>query len=288
MEAKGLDLWYTEEHSKEAKFSIKVLRQLYSVQSPFQKIDILESEEFGRFFTLDGYMMVTEKDEFIYHEMIVHVAMATNLNIKKVLVIGAGDGGTVRELTRYPTIEHIDMVEIDKMVVDVCKEFLPQTACKLDDPRVHLYFEDGLRYIRSKENEYDLIIVDSTDPFGPGDGLFTKEFYGNCFKALTEDGILVNQHENAYYTSFAQSMRRAHCRIVNLFPICKVYQAHIPTYPSGHWLFGFASKKYDPVADLKADAWNQLGIYTRYYNTDLHRGCFALPTYINELLERDL
>ena len=288
MEAKGLDLWYTEEHSKEAKFSIKVLRQLYSVQSPFQKIDILESEEFGRFFTLDGYMMVTEKDEFIYHEMIVHVAMATNLNIKKVLVIGAGDGGTVRELTRYPTIEHIDMVEIDKMVVDVCKEFLPQTACKLDDPRVHLYFEDGLRYIRSKENEYDLIIVDSTDPFGPGEGLFTKEFYGNCFKALTEDGILVNQHENAYYSSFAQSMRRAHCRIVNLFPICKVYQAHIPTYPSGHWLFGFASKKYDPVADLKADAWNQLGIYTRYYNTDLHRGCFALPTYINELLERDL
>lgn len=288
MEAKGLDLWYTEEHSKEAKFSIKVLRQLYSVQSPFQKIDILESEEFGRFFTLDGYMMVTEKDEFIYHEMIVHVAMATNLNIKKVLVIGAGDGGTVRELTRYPTIEHIDMVEIDKMVVDVCKEFLPQTSCKLDDPRVHLYFEDGLRYIRSKENEYDLIIVDSTDPFGPGEGLFTKEFYGNCFKALTEDGILVNQHENAYYTSFAQSMRRAHCRIVNLFPICKVYQAHIPTYPSGHWLFGFASKKYDPVADLKADAWNQLGIYTRYYNTDLHRGCFALPTYINELLERDL
>ena len=288
MEAKGLDLWYTEEHSKEAKFSIKVLRQLYSVQSPFQKIDILESEEFGRFFTLDGYMMVTEKDEFIYHEMIVHVAMATNLNIKRVLVIGAGDGGTVRELTRYPFIEHIDMVEIDKMVVDVCKEFLPQTACKLNDPRVHLYFEDGLRYIRSKENEYDLIIVDSTDPFGPGEGLFTKEFYGNCFKALTEDGILVNQHENAYYTSFAQSMRRSHCRIVNLFPICKVYQAHIPTYPSGHWLFGFASKKYDPVADLKADAWNQLGIYTRYYNTDLHRGCFALPTYINELLERDL
>ncbi|MBS4794543.1 MAG: polyamine aminopropyltransferase [Clostridiales bacterium] len=283
-----MDLWYTEEHSKEAKFSIKVLRQLYSVQSPFQKIDILESEEFGRFFTLDGYMMVTEKDEFIYHEMIVHVAMATNLNIKRVLVIGAGDGGTVRELTRYPFIEHIDMVEIDKMVVDVCKEFLPQTACKLNDPRVHLYFEDGLRYIRSKENEYDLIIVDSTDPFGPGEGLFTKEFYGNCFKALTEDGILVNQHENAYYTSFAQSMRRAHCRIVNLFPICKVYQAHIPTYPSGHWLFGFASKKYDPVADLKADAWNQLGIYTRYYNTDLHRGCFALPTYINELLERDL
>lgn len=283
-----MDFWFSEAQTPNVNLSIRVDRQLYSGQSDFQRIDIFESPEFGRFLTLDGFMMLTEKDEFIYHEMIVHVAMATNLNIKRVLVIGAGDGGTVRELTRYPFIEHIDMVEIDKMVVDVCKEFLPQTACKLNDPRVHLYFEDGLRYIRSKENEYDLIIVDSTDPFGPGEGLFTKEFYGNCFKALTEDGILVNQHENAYYTSFAQSMRRAHCRIVNLFPICKVYQAHIPTYPSGHWLFGFASKKYDPVADLKADAWNQLGIYTRYYNTDLHRGCFALPTYINELLERDL
>ena len=199
----------------------------------------------------------------------------------------AGDGGTVRELTRYDTVEHIDMVEIDKMVVEVCKEYLPQTACRLNDSRVHLHFEDGLRYIRSKEDAYDLIIVDSTDPFGPGEGLFTKEFYGNCYKALTNDGILVNQHENAYYTSYAQSMRRAHCRIVNLFPICKVYQAHIPTYPSGHWLFGFASKKYDPVKDLDAEAWNRLGIDTRYYNTELHRGCFALPTYINQILERD-
>ena len=284
MKAKGLDLWYTEEHSKEAKFSIKVLRQLYSVQSPFQKIDILESKEFGRFFTLDGYMMLTEKDEFIYHEMIVHVAMATNLNIKRVLVIGAGDGGTVRELTRYPFIEHIDMVEIDKMVVDVCKEFLPQTACKLNDPRVHLYFEDGLRYIRSKENEYDLIIVDSTDPFGPGEGLFTKEFYGNCFKALNETGIMVNQHESPFYQDDAVAMQRAHKRIVESFPISRVYQAHIPTYPSGHWLFGFASKKYHPIKDFQKTKWNARGMQTRYYNTGIHVGAFALPNYVEELL----
>ena len=283
-----MELWFSEVQTPHVKFSVRVDRQLYSGKSEFQRIDVFESPEFGRMLVLDGYIMLTEKDEFIYHEMMTHIPMAVHPSVKNVLVIGAGDGGIIRELTKYPEIAHIDMVEIDKMVVDVCKEFLPQTACKLDDPRAHLYFEDGLRYIRSKENEYDLIIVDSTDPFGPGEGLFTKEFYGNCFKALTEDGILVNQHENAYYTSFAQSMRRAHCRIVNLFPICKVYQAHIPTYPSGHWLFGFASKKYDPVADLKADAWNQLGIHTRYYNTDLHRGCFALPTYINELLERDL
>ena len=141
-----MELWYTEEHSENVRFSIKVDEQLYSAQSPFQRIDVFSSKEFGKFFTLDGLMMVTEKDEFIYHDMIVHVPMAVNPKIEKVLVIGAGDGGTVRELTRYETIKHIDMVEIDKMVVDVCIKYLPQTACKLDDKRVNLLFEDSRFY----------------------------------------------------------------------------------------------------------------------------------------------
>ncbi len=280
-----MELWYTEKHTDNVKFSIKIDKALYSEETEFQRIDILESKEFGRIFTLDGLMMVTEKDEFIYHDMIVHVPMATNLNIKKVLVIGAGDGGTIRELTRYSSIEKIDMVEIDKRVVDVCKEYLKQTACKLNDERVNIFYEDGLKFVRNKENEYDLIIVDSTDPFGPGEGLFTKEFYGNCYKALTEEGILVNQHESPYYDYYAKSMQDAHEKIYGLFKIHKVYQAHIPTYPSGHWLFGFASKKYDPVKDLNAEAWNKLGIRTKYYNTDIHVGCFALPTYVKDLLK---
>ncbi len=281
-----MELWYTEQHTDDVRFSIKVESQLYSGQSDFQRIDVFESKEFGKFFTLDGLMMVTEKDEFIYHDMIVHVPMATNPEIKKVLVIGAGDGGTVRELTRYETIEQIDMVEIDKKVVDISLEFFPQTSCKLNDPRVNLFFEDGLKFVRNKENEYDLIIVDSTDPFGPGEGLFTKEFYGNCFKALNESGILVNQHESPYYSAYAASMQRAHKRIREFFPICGVYQAHIPTYPSGHWLFGFASKKFDPLTDLDAAKWNALGLKTKYYNTDLHKGCFALPNYVKEMLEQ--
>lgn len=280
-----MELWYTEEHSKNARFSIKVKEQLYSGKSEFQAIDVFRSDEFGVFFTLDGLMMVTEKDEFIYHDMIVHMPMATNPNIKNVLVIGAGDGGTVRELTRYKTIENIDMVEIDKLVVDVCREYLPQTAEKLDDERVNLFFEDGLKFVREVENKYDLIIVDSTDPFGPGEGLFTKEFYGNCYKALKEDGILVNQHESPYYDEYATSMKRAHKRIEEQFPICRVYQAHIPTYPSGHWLFGFASKKYDPINNDSIEDWNKLGLVTKYYNTDLHRGAFALPNYVKTLLE---
>jgi len=280
-----VELWYTEKHTDNVKLSIKIDKALYSEETEFQRIDILESKEFGRIFTLDGLMMVTEKDEFIYHDMIVHVPMATNPNIKNVLVIGAGDGGTIRELTRYSSVEKIDMVEIDRRVVEVCKEYLQQTACKLDDERVNIFYEDGLKFVRNKENEYDLIIVDSTDPFGPGEGLFTKEFYGNCYKALTEDGILVNQHESPYYDYYAKSMQDAHEKIYGLFKIHKVYQAHIPTYPSGHWLFGFASKKYDPIKDLNAEAWEKLDIKTKYYNTDIHVGCFALPTYVKELLK---
>ncbi len=283
-----MELWYTEEHTSNVKFSMKVDKQIASLQSDFQRIDVFESYEFGKVLVLDGFLMITEKDEFIYHEMIVHVPMSVNPNIKKVLVIGAGDGGTVRELTCYNTIEQIDMVEIDEKVVEVCKEHIPQTASKLTDERVNLYFEDGLKFVRTKHDEYDLIIVDSTDPFGPGEDLFTKEFYGNCFKALKEDGILVNQHESPYYTNDAIAMQRAHEKIKSVFEVARVYQVHIPTYPSGHWMFGFASKKYDPIKDLKEEAWNSLNIKTKYYNTDLHKGSFAIPNYVKELLNYEV
>lgn len=279
-----MELWFTENHTPNVKFSIKVDRQLYSGRSEFQRIDMFDSKEFGRFLTLDGYMMLTEMDEFIYHEMITHVPMCVNPDAHDVLVIGGGDGGTVRELLRYPTIRHIDLVEIDELVVEVCRKYLPQTAGCLGDERVSIYYEDGLKYVRHAENAYDLIIVDSTDPFGPGEGLFTKEFYGNCFKALREDGIMVNQHESPFYQQDAYAMQRAHKRIVDSFPISRVYQAHIPTYPSGHWLFGFASKKRHPVKDVNWVRWNALGLKTRYYNTQLHAGAFALPNYVEEML----
>jgi spermidine synthase len=230
-------------------------------------------------------MQLTEKDEFIYHEMIVHTPMAVHPDAKNILVIGAGDGGVIRELTRYKTVENIDLVEIDKKVVEVCKKYLPNTACSLDDGRVNVIYEDGLRYIRIYENKYDIIIVDSTDPFGPGEGLFSKEFYGNCFKALTDNGIMVNQQESPFYEKDAMAMQKAHKRIVGSFPISKIYQAHIPTYPSGHWLFGFASKNLHPINDLNAEKWNALGLKTKYYNTNLHKGSFALPNYVQELLK---
>lgn len=279
-----MELWYTEKHTDNVNFSIKVDKQVYSGKSEFQRIDIFDSREFGRIMVLDGYLMLTEKDEFIYHEMITHVAMCVHPNPKRVLVIGGGDGGTVRELTKYDFLEKIDLVEIDEEVVEVSKKYLPFTALKLDDPRVTCYYEDGLKFIRRVNDEYDVIIVDSTDPFGPGEGLFTREFYGNCYKALHEDGIMVNQHESPFYAGDAEAMQRAHKRICMSFPISKVYQVHIPTYPSGHWLFGFASKKYHPVKGVNWDRWKSLGLKLRYYNTALHAGAFALPNYVEEML----
>ena len=279
-------LTFTEMHTPTVGLQIQVDRQLYTEQSDFQRIDVFECEEFGRFLTLDGYMMLTERDEFIYHEMMVHVPLAVlGDRVKKVLVIGGGDGGCVRELCRYPHIEHIDLVEIDERVVEVCKQFLPTVACSLDDPRVHILYQDGLKYIRRIEDEYDLIIIDSPNPFGAGEGLFTKEFYGNCYNALHEDGIMINQNESPFYTEEAFQCQRMHKRIVETFPICRVYQAHIPSYPSGHWLFGFASKKYHPLDDLDKVAWKLKGIRTKYYEPRLHAGVFALPAYVEELLE---
>ena len=284
----NMELWYTENQTNNVNFSMKVKNHLYSAKSDFQKIDIIDTYEFGRVLVIDNWTMVTEKDEFIYHEMITHVALATNPNIKNVLVIGAGDGGTVRELTRYNNIVNIDMVEIDKLVVEACIEYLPFTSCKLNDPRVNLYFEDGIKFVKGKKNLYDLIIVDSTDPIGPGEGLFTTEFYTNCFNALTEKGILINQCESPYYDNNAYEMKRSYGKLNKLFDICKAYQYHMPTYPSGHMIFCFASKVLDPVADLNSELWNSLGLDTKYYNTDIHKGAFALPNYVIKMLNDTL
>ena len=195
-----MEMWFSEFHTPDVKHSIRVNRQLFSRQSDYQRIDIFETPEFGRVLTLDGNVMLTERDEFIYDEMITHVPMSVHKEAKDILVIGAGDGGVVRELTRYDRVRHIDLVEMDPMVVEACRAYLPENACRLDDRRVHLHYENALRFIRRCEAKYDLIIVDSSDPFGPSEGLFTREFYGNSYNALKDDGIMVNQQGSPFYT----------------------------------------------------------------------------------------
>ena len=280
----NMELWYTENQTPNVNFSMKVKKHVYSKKSKFQQIDIIDTYEFGRVLIIDNWTMITEKDEFIYHEMITHVPMSVNPDIKHVLVIGAGDGGTVRELTRYNTIESIDMVEIDEEVVNASLEYLPFTSSKLNDPRVKLYFQDGIKFVKDTNKIYDLIIVDSTDPIGPGEGLFTTDFYNDCYNILSENGILINQCESPYYSNNSSEMKRSFTKLKNIFNICQAYQYHMPTYASGHWIFCFASKKLDPIKDFKENRCESLNITTKYYNSALHKGSFALPNYVIELL----
>lgn len=287
MLTKVTDMWFSEYHDYDVKFSTEIKEVLVQEQTPFQYLQILKSDTFGTFMTLDGYIQVTEMDEFVYHDMISHPAMAVNPAIKRVLIIGGGDGGTAREISRYKHIEKIDMVEIDGAVVDACIKHLPVMSTVLTtEPRLNLIIGDGLAFVQdAPDNSYDLILVDSTDPFGPGEDLFTVEFYNNCNRVLSDDGILINQHEGAFYEGDVLQMKKAHSKIKQVFPIAKVYGFNIPTYASGYWYFGFASKKYDPLLDLKADKWAEFGLDTKYYNADLHKGAFALPNYVKKILE---
>ena len=282
-----MQFWFEEFHTLNTKMSIRVDKQLFSGSSEYQQIDVFHSPEFGRFLSSNGSVVFSEADEFVYDEMIVHVPMAVHPNVKKVLVIGGGDGGVARELSYYKEIESIDVVEEDKLFVEVCKEWFPDNACGLDDERVNIYYENGLRFLRSKKDYYDLIINDCTDPLGHTAGMFTKEFYGNCFKALNDNGIMVYQHGSPFFDEDEESCRAMHRKAFKSFPINRVYQAHIPTCPAGYWLFGFASKKYHPLKDFNETRWDERGIKTWYYTTHLHRGAFMLPRYVEDMLSEE-
>ena len=282
-----MELWFSDYHTEDVKLDIKIEKQLFGVDTDFQRIDVFESKEFGRFISCDGTIVFSEKDEFVYDEMIVHVPMAVHPHVRKVLVIGGGDGGVARELTHYDEIEEIDVVETDHVFIVFCRDYFPDNACGLDDPRVTVFNANGLRFLRTKVDEYDLIISDAIDPLGHAAGLFTKEFYGNCFRALKEDGIMVYQHGSPFYDEDEEPCRAMHRKASHSFPISRVYQAHIPTCPSGYWLFGFASKKYHPLKDFDAKKWLERGIKTWYYSEHLHKGAFMLPKYVEDMLEEE-
>lgn len=281
------NIYVSEQFTENVSMEIRVNKQLYSAESDFQKIEVFESEEFGKFLMLDGDIIFSEADEFVYNEMVAHVPMSVHPSVKKVLIIGGGDGGVARELIAYPEIEEIDVVESDEQMVEVCKEFFPDAVKGFDDERVHIFHQDGLRFLRGRLEEYDLIINDSTDSFGHTEGLFTKEFYGSCYKALKEDGIMVYQHGSPFFDEDEEAFRAMHRKVYTSFPISRVYQAHIPTCPSGYWMFGFASKKYHPIKDFNPGKWKERKLKTWYYTSNLHVGAFMLPKYVEDILEEE-
>lgn len=279
------ELWYTEEHSDFIRFSIKIKEQLYSGKSEFQDVEVFETEALGRLLTLDGLVMTTEYDEFVYHEMISHVPAFTHKNPKRALVIGGGDGGTIRELAKHESLEEIILCEIDKDVVEVSRKYLPTISAAIQNPsdRIKVVYEDGFKFIKQYKDYFDIIIVDSTDPIGPGKILFSPEFYKLIFEALTDDGIMSNQSENPWYerdilNEIAENMKA-------VFPLVKYYNVAIPTYPSGYWTLGFASKGLDPEKPCGLDRFDDQIFQMKYYTPQMHTASFALPAFQKKIIE---
>lgn len=274
------ELWIEEKLEDYLGLRLKVERTLFSGKSPFQAVDVVETKGHGKMLLNDGLIMVTERDEFVYHDMITHVPLFVHPNPKNVLVIGGGDGGTAREVIRHSSVEKCTMVEIDEMVVNACKEFIPQTSCKLNDPRVDLIIGDGVEFVkqaRAKGQQFDVIIVDSTDPIGPAQPLFGTEFYEDIHGCLSDDGIVVSQGESPFYQEEMQN------KLVNIissiFPLVSIYNFSNLTYPGGLWSFTFGSKKYHPLKDFNAERVAKSGLEFEYYNKDIHLGSFAIPTF---------
>lgn len=263
--------------------AIKVKEILFSEQSPFQKVEIIDSDSaLGKILTLDGLMMTTEGDEYFYHEMIAHVPMMSHKCPKSILVIGGGDGGTVREVLKHGTVEKVVLCEIDGMVIDACKKYLPTIAGKLNDPRVEVLVEDAIKYIKNKENEFDIVLIDSTDPMGPGEGLFTEEFYTNVKKSLKKGGIVAAQSESPVVNK--EEIKKMYTLLKKVFPITSTYTSPIPTYPGGYWAWAFCSQEVEPLSYIDEKRCEEVTKTCKIYNKEYHMARFALPNFLKEIL----
>ncbi|MFZ5622738.1 MAG: polyamine aminopropyltransferase [Pseudomonadota bacterium] len=270
--------WLIEEQTPGYRTQWKVKQVLHEEQTPYQHLQVVEMADFGRALVLDGAVQTTVGDEYIYHEMIAHVPLFTHPSPERVLVIGGGDGGTVREVLKHPSIRKVDMVEIDQAVIDACRRFLPETSSALTHPKLNLVVGDGIRWVAERSEEYDAILVDSSDPTGPAEGLFNRAFYQNVHRALKPGGLFVAQTLSPF---FHQPLIRAVYEVVSgIFPITMPYLAVVPTYPSGLHCFMMGSKRHHPLRQgMREPNWP-----TRWYTPQVHRAAFQLPPVVAELI----
>lgn len=272
--------WVTEVY-KDTALSYTIEKKLYDKKSKFQHIEIYKTKERGNLMVLDGCFMLTEKEEFVYHEMIVHLPLFAHPNPKNILVIGGGDGGTVREVLKHKTVRQVDFVEIDEDVYEVSKKYFKTLTKGLDrDSRVNFLFGDGVKFVAETSNKYDVILIDSTDPSDISDGLFTDEFYRDAKKKLNRNGIIVAQSEDPFYDE--RIIYKLHKRLKNIFKEVHLYLAFIPTYPSGCWSFTFVSDDLSPeiIRNKKSKI---AGL--KYYNKDVHKGALLLPEFVKGIIK---
>jgi len=271
---------FIEDYLNGTSLKINIKRHLYSGRSEFQKIDILETEKLGNLMLLDDVVMLTEANEHAYHEMIAHVPLFSHPEPERVLVIGGGDGGTAREVMRHPQVKECVMCEIDGLVVDKAKEFFPELARAFDNPKMNLVIGDGIEYIQENRESFDVIIVDSTDPEGPAEGLFKEPFYKDVFSALKDGGIMTAQAESPY--EMPDEQRAMFAEIAKVFPFITMYLSFIPFYPTGMWSFAFASKGDTGRGIVREEYIISMENSLKYFNRDIMSACFALPTFVRE------
>lgn len=287
------NVWFTDKDDNQALSLRYTGEVLFDERNEFQRVRILDSISYGKMLTIDDMVMCTERDEYHYHEMITHPALqafesATGRAAQHVLVIGGGDGGTIREVCKYNGLEKVTMVEIDEAVVRACKLHLPAIAREFSNPKVNLIIGDGIKFVaEAPADSYDVIIVDGSDPAGPAEGLFTKDFYSHCKKALKQNGVLVTQGESPMFHS--ETFVALNKCLKQVFSAGQVHTMlfHAPTYPSGMWSLQMAIKgQYHPVTDLNKASAAQFSQTKdlRYYNAELHGASFALPTFVQKML----
>lgn len=278
------DLFAEEVHPSGFSVKYSATEKLFSGKSEFQKVEIYQTKSHGRMLLNDDLVMTTERDEFVYHEMIAHVPMFVHPNPKNVLIIGGGDGGTAREVLRHPSVESCLMVEIDAMVVEASRKFLPSTSSSFSDPRFEILIEDGLKFVRESERKFDVILVDSTDPIGPAQPLFGEAFYRYVHLRLSENGIVVSQGESVFYEG---GMQKKLAEVLGaVFPRVWYYNFCNQTYPGGLWSFSFAAKTLDPLKDFRFARFQELGLEMQYYNSAIHTAAFALPEFMKKNLAK--
>ncbi len=276
--------WFTEIYNEATAFSVRYSRKLYDETSDFQRIEIFQTDVMGRVLILNGCFMVTEKDTFIYHEMLVHPAMALLDAPRNIVIIGGGDAGAVTELVKYPGVESVTLCEIDPKVVSSCREYFPELSSGLDDPRVKVLYEDGAAFIGRFQGEFDLVLVDSTDPVGPGVALYEMSFYQNIRRSLRKGGAAVLQTESSLFMADVFEKSVKNLRQVFGPAGATPYLAVIPSYPGGLWSFTICSENETLLRTAPRETAANLNGELRYYSSEVHRAAFALPPFVRRLL----
>ena len=276
------NVWYSELHMGSSGLTVKVNRIIESLESKYQRIDILDTDDFGKVLVLYGSIMVAENDLNSYNEMLTHVPLFVHPKPNRVLIIGGGDGGALTNVVKHPEVKSVTMCEIDRMVVEVSKRHFPKLTAGFNDKRARVLFRDGKKFIENGKQKFDIILLDLSDPIGPAAELFQKKFHRKVFRRLNDDGIMVAQSESPYYN--AGTVKRMYKNLREIFPIVKMYSCHVPIYPSCYWTFAFCSKKYHPIVNFDIDRYKKLKLKNTYYNLDVHIGSFALPEYVKKLI----